>query len=261
MEEEAEARYETRSGPGRALSAATSGGRPHRAARLQLERGRSVARREARHRPQARAAGTRRAPQDAGRTGREVTLVSDLRSVLQERRRSYEPSPGGFDRLVRRRRRKQRNQRLAAGLVALVVMGRGPGGFSPPSRSLGPGRAAASIDGSTVHRLDVAWTAAVGDTPTPPVVGDNLVFVGSASGVLYAFDVEGGEVAWLGRLRGSIVSAPAVSGDEVVVHTTRGSWPRSRHLRDARRDLPPDVDGRTGDDAGSPPTSRAAWST
>ncbi len=181
--------------------------------------------------------------------------MSDLRSMLQERRRSYHPSPGGFDRLVRRRRRKQRNQRVAAGLVALIVMVGGAWGLFAVSRSLGTGTGAASIDGSNVHRLDVAWTAAVGDTPTPPVVDGNLVFVGSASGVLYAFDVEGGEVAWLGRLRGSILSAPAVSGDEVIVHTTDGllaAFPTTCGTRGAT--CLPTWTARTGDDTGSPPT-------
>ena len=180
--------------------------------------------------------------------------MSDLRSVLQERRRSYQPSPGGFDRLVRRRRRKQRKQRLAAGLVALVVTVAGTWGLFAVSRSLGPRTGAASIDGSSVHRLDVAWTAAVGDTPTPPVVGGKLVFVGSRSGVLYAFDVDG-EVVWLGRLRGSIVSAPAVSSDEVIVHTTEGllaAFPNTCGTGGAT--CLPTWTARTGDRTGSPPT-------
>jgi outer membrane protein assembly factor BamB len=181
--------------------------------------------------------------------------MSDLRSVLRERRRSYEPSPGGFDRLVRRRRRKQRNQRLAAGLVALVVTVAGTWGLVAVSRSLGTPTGAATIDASNVHRLDVAWTAAVGDTPTPPVVGGNLVFVGSGSGVLYALDVDGGEVVWLGRLRGSIRSAPAVSGDEVIVHTTAGLLAAFRTTCGTRgATCLPTWTARTGDDAGSPPS-------
>ena len=180
--------------------------------------------------------------------------MSDLRSVLQERRRSYQPSPGGFDRLVGRRRRKQRDQRVAAALVAVVVSAAGAWGLFAVGRSFDTRPGAPSIDVSTVHRLDVAWTAAVGDTPTPPVVGGNLVFVGSGSGVLYAFDVDG-EVVWLGRLRGSIRSLPAVSGDEVIVHTTEGllaAFPITCGTGGAT--CLPTWTARTGDHTGSPPT-------
>jgi eukaryotic-like serine/threonine-protein kinase len=146
--------------------------------------------------------------------------VSDLRTTLEQRRRAHVPDPGAFDRLVRRRRRKDRTKRLATIVVALAIAAAGiwplvHGG------SFRAGPAAPIIDRSTVGRLDVAWTAAVGGATAPVIAGD-LAFVGSQAGILYALDVRSGGVVWLGRLGGPIASEVAVSGDRVFVHTTDG---------------------------------------
>ena len=147
--------------------------------------------------------------------------MSDIRDALRHRQHAYQPAPGAFDRLVRRRHRKQRAQRLSSLAVAALVCGATLWAFHPLSRLEHPS-GAPPIDRSTVSGLEVAWTAGVGDAPTAPVVHDDRVFVGTGSGVLYALDARGGHVVWVGRLRGSIVSAPAILGDQVVVHTTSG---------------------------------------
>jgi len=146
--------------------------------------------------------------------------VSDLRTTLEQRRRAHVPDPGAFDRLVRRRRRKERSQRLAAIVVALAVSAAGIWALVHAGTLRGR-PAAPAIDRSTVGRLDVAWTAAVGDATAPVVAGD-LAFVGSEAGVLYALDVRTGGVVWLGRLGSPIASEVAVSSDQVFVHTTTG---------------------------------------
>ena len=138
--------------------------------------------------------------------------------------------------------------------MALLVCGAAAWAFLPLS---GLGRSGElSIDPSTVGRLEVAWTAGVGDSPTAPVVHDGRVFVGTGSGVLYALDVRGGQVIWVGRLRGSIVSAPAIDGNQVVVHTTSGvlaAFETGCGTRGAT--CLPAWTAFTGDDIGSPPSA------
>ena len=111
------------------------------------------------------------------------------------------------------------------------------------------------IDPSTVGGLAVAWTAGVGDSPTAPVVYEDRVFVGTGSGVLYALDARSGQVAWVGRLRGSIVSAPAIQGDQVVVHTSSGVLAAFETGCGTRGETClPAWTAYTGDDVGSPPS-------
>jgi hypothetical protein len=47
--------------------------------------------------------------------------VIDERDVFEKSFRRYEPEGGSFERLVRRRDRKRRNQRIAAGVVGIAV--------------------------------------------------------------------------------------------------------------------------------------------
>ena len=181
--------------------------------------------------------------------------VSDIRDALRHRQHAYQPAPGAFDRLVRRRQRKERTRRLGSVAVALLVMGGAVWVFLPLSR-LEHLRAAPPIDRSTVGRLGVAWTVGVGDSPTVPVVDGDRVFVGTASGKLYALDVRGGHVVWIGHLRGSIVSAPVILGDQVVVHSTSGvlaAFETGCGTRGAT--CLPTWTAYTGDDVGSPPSA------
>ena len=181
--------------------------------------------------------------------------VSDIRDALRHRQRAYQPAPGAFDRLVRRRQRKERARRLSSVAVALLVMGGAVWVFLPLSR-LEHLSAAPPIDRSTVGRLGVAWTVGVGDSPTVPVVDGDRVFVGTASGELYALDVRGGHVVWIGRLPASIVSAPVILGDQVVVHTTSGvlaAFETGCGTRGAT--CLPTWTAYTGDDVGSPPSA------
>jgi outer membrane protein assembly factor BamB len=181
--------------------------------------------------------------------------VSDIRDALRHRQRAYQPASGAFDRLVRRRKRRERSKRLSSVAVALLVMGGAVWVFLPLSR-LEHLSAAPPIDPSAVGRLAVAWTVGVGDSPTVPVVDGDSVFVGTASGELYALDVRGGHVVWIGRLRGSIVSAPVILGDQVVVHTTSGvlaAFDTGCGTRGAT--CLPTWTAYTGDDVGSPPSA------
>ena len=179
--------------------------------------------------------------------------VSDIRDALRRRQHEYQPAPGAFDRLVRRRHRRQLAKRLSSVTVAMLVSGVVVWALLPLT-GLEHRSAAPPIDRSTVGRLAVAWTAGVGDSPTAPAVHDGRVFVGTGSGVLYALDARGGQVVWVGRLRGSIVSAPAIQGNQVVVHTTSGVLAAFDTGCGTRGETClPAWTAYTGDDAGSPP--------
>ena len=178
--------------------------------------------------------------------------MNDIRDALRQRQHAYQPDPGAFDRLVQRRHRRQRAKRLASVAVALLVIGATVWAFLPLARLE---HRAAAIDRSTVGRLEVAWTAGVGDSPTAPIVHDGRVFVGTGSGELFALDARDGHVVWVGRLRGSIASAPAIQGNQVLVHTTSGvlaAFETGCGTRGAT--CLPTWTAYTGDDAGSPPS-------
>ena len=180
--------------------------------------------------------------------------VSDIRDALRHRQHAYQPAPGAFDRLVRRRQRRERAKRLSTVAVASLVCGAALWAFLPLS-GLGDRSTAPPIDRSTVSGLEVTWTSGVGDAPTAPVLHDDRVFVGTGAGVLYALDARGGHVVWVGRLRGSIVSAPAILGDQVVVHSTSGVLAAFETRCGARgATCLPAWTAYTGDDLGSPPS-------
>jgi outer membrane protein assembly factor BamB len=110
----------------------------------------------------------------------------DLRRALADRRRDFAPAPGGFERLVRRRRRRVRNRRIEAGVLALLVTA---GGTWAAVRAVGgltqPVPNPSTLDASNVGDLRLAWSAPIGNAriPAPPVVADDTVYVSSDSGV------------------------------------------------------------------------------
>ncbi len=107
---------------------------------------------------------------------------NDVRDVLEAERRSVAPRPGGFDRLMRRRKRRQTSQRLGAALVALALAGGATWGLAVAFRSQPvqrPARPAPTIDLSTATRLHVAWSYASPDLDPikPPAVGGGVVLL------------------------------------------------------------------------------------
>lgn len=69
------------------------------------------------------------------------------------------------------------------------------------------------------------WSQAVGATiQSPPVVANGKLFIGAASGVLYAYDAVSGSPLWNFTLPGSKISgAPAVAGNRVFFVTEAGA--------------------------------------
>src|SRR5918995_2342314 len=78
--------------------------------------------------------------------------MGDLKSVLERGLRGFEPSDDGFERMLRRRDRKRRNQRISAGVVGIAVF------------------VAAVWIVTSGGRFDRTQTPAVNPTPPPSVV-------------------------------------------------------------------------------------------
>jgi outer membrane protein assembly factor BamB len=55
-----------------------------------------------------------------------------------------------------------------------------------------------------------------------PVTGINKVFIGSESGDVYALSAENGELDWQGKVKGEVLTAPALDSGILVVNTASG---------------------------------------
>lgn len=86
--------------------------------------------------------------------------MSEFRDLLEQERRRHTMSHGSFEDLYRRRDRKRRNRRIAAGLVALVIAAVGVGGGLYAFRPTGSTKPAISPSPSTTP-----------PSPAPPVAG------------------------------------------------------------------------------------------
>jgi outer membrane protein assembly factor BamB len=86
--------------------------------------------------------------------------MSELREALEELRGEFQPDPGGYDRLVRMRRRRRRTKRAGSVLIALLIAGAGVWfavrAFSPLGAGR-PGPAGEPLTPRTVGRLHLAW--------------------------------------------------------------------------------------------------------
>jgi Tol biopolymer transport system component len=124
--------------------------------------------------------------------------MSDLKSVLDRGLRGFEPSDDAFERTLRRRDRKRRNQRIAAGAVGIALF------------------VAAVWVVTSVGSLDSSQTPAVpggaetGPTPTPPAgtapepaylidlnTGEKTQLPKSIAGCCYAASPDGTMVAYI----------------------------------------------------------------
>jgi hypothetical protein len=148
--------------------------------------------------------------------------MSDLRDLLEDRRRAHRPQAGAFHRLVRRRARNQRNQRIAAAAVALVLLAGASWGAIALREATRQRPAGPPISRSNVSKLRLAWTASIGGrvTPVSPVAGNGVIYV--AADRLYTFpsSCPGTRCDLLSTWeppRWPVVSGPAVAGELVFV--------------------------------------------
>ncbi|MEH6593950.1 MAG: outer membrane protein assembly factor BamB [Colwellia polaris] len=54
------------------------------------------------------------------------------------------------------------------------------------------------------------------------VAGINKAFFGSENGEVFALDIENGELAWKGKVKGEVIAAPALDSGKLVVNTASG---------------------------------------
>jgi hypothetical protein len=147
--------------------------------------------------------------------------MPDLHDRLAARRATFQPDPGGFERLVRRRHRREMRRRITAGVAALAIAV----GVVVLLSALRPGgrRETPAITPDNVASLRVAWTARVEGTPSAPTIAGDTVYV--VADRLSAFPVgcaTSCEPTWTGDIGAASTSAPAVANGVVVVSSPTG---------------------------------------
>src|SRR5262249_7151235 len=115
------------------------------------------------------------------------SAMSDLRQALERESERYEFDPALLGKVYERRASRERNRRIGAAIVALVVIGGAAAGVAGLVRGLRSERPVQPITPANVGRLRIAWIADMGrlGATSPPAVGDGLVVV--TSDKLYAF--------------------------------------------------------------------------
>lgn len=104
--------------------------------------------------------------------------MSELATILERESESVDLLPGGFERLLHRRDRRRRNERLATIVVALVLAAAALGGAIRILRTAGREVPADRIDRQTVPELSVIATGDVGGKSQGGIAAsDGLVFV------------------------------------------------------------------------------------
>ena len=156
--------------------------------------------------------------------------MADLRHALSDRVAGFTPPSGGFDRLVRLRRQRRRNQRIRAAAVALTVAALGIwgvvvaiGAHQPPP----PRPAFEPLTASSAPLLRQTWTAAIEpDQSAGPAASGTEVYEAQPHDGLAVFPTVCGSRTcaprWRGRVPVAAVSypnSPAV-GDGIVVVAT-----------------------------------------
>ena len=132
--------------------------------------------------------------------------MSDPRSLLERESRRFIQPDGAFERLVRRRDRKRRKQRIAAGVVGIAV-------FVAASLVVTSVGSLDRSETSVVPGGDVTGPAETGPTETGPAETGPMVAVGPVPKTDYLLDLDTGETTPLPE---SIVGREDVTGAYAV---------------------------------------------
>ena len=159
--------------------------------------------------------------------------MSDVRTILERGVGGAAPPPDGFERMLRRRDRKRRNQRIAAGVVGFavfvaavwIVTGAGSTDrtqtpVAPGGGVTGPAETDPTEHVGTVPRPDYLFDLDTGEkTPLPEsIVGTEDLTAG------YAVSPDGSEVAYYSGEDGSAqVFVANLDGTDVRQITSNGS--------------------------------------
>ncbi len=150
--------------------------------------------------------------------------MSDVRSMLEDRRSELRPDRGGFERLARLRARRQRNRQIASALLALTVAAAGTSGALIALRARMDSRPDAPINPMNISGLELGWSASIKGpvNRSAPVVEGGVVYV--SSNRLYAFPASCAPASrpcrplWVGVTGYErALSSPAVSDGMVYV--------------------------------------------
>ena len=151
--------------------------------------------------------------------------MNEYRDLLERALRQFPPEPGVVERVMRRRDRRRRNQRIAAGALALIIATTAIGGLVSAFRKVHESRpASGTITPQNVHDLELSWTAKIRGHLATPVVSGSTVFAAghdaAVGGTLYAFptDCQTPPCAplWTAHIKG-FGDTPTVAGDIVYL--------------------------------------------
>lgn len=152
--------------------------------------------------------------------------MPDIQHSLEHRQRELVPEDGAFERLVRLRHRRTRNRRIRAGMVASAVAVGLVWAAATAWENAEPSQLP-PMDRENVGDVQVAWTANVGEDPSPPVVDGGTVYV--VADRLYAFPITCARAgiacppSWTGAIhQGSGESIMPAVGDGVVAVSVSG---------------------------------------
>jgi hypothetical protein len=152
--------------------------------------------------------------------------MADLRERLEQKSKSLLPEPGGFERLVLRRRAREVRRRVVAGAVAVIVALVGTAAiftaFHNATQKL------PTIAPDNIHSLHQAWIGHVEGDPSVPVIADGMVYVSADR--LYAFSlacVAGPDPCnptWTGDIGGASSETPVVADGVVLTVSDAGMF-------------------------------------
>lgn len=109
------------------------------------------------------------------------------RELVARAVRVLQPAEPSFERLVRRRDRKRRNQRIGTIALALVIAVVAIGSALSVLSKRPPPKPADTVNQTTVQQLRVAWKAPSNGTLVAPVVSNDVLYVAS-----YGYQYTGG---------------------------------------------------------------------
>src|SRR5712691_9378702 len=111
----------------------------------------------------------------------------DDRDLFERAVRRFPPPQPSFERLLKRRDRKRRNQRIGAAVLALIIAVVAIGSVISAFRNAERKQPANTITPDTVQSLKLAWKAPSNGTLVGPTVSDDVLYVAS-----YGYQYTGG---------------------------------------------------------------------
>ena len=148
--------------------------------------------------------------------------MSDLRQTLEDIGRQVRARPDSLGRVHSRLRRRERNRRIAATGLNVVVVGIALVAIVATFVYLQPSMPVASpINQTNVERLAPAWRRVItGAGDSAAALDGNTLYVAARNGKVYALDARTGETQWTGTTAPGSPSAPVVADGTMLVHVS-----------------------------------------